>query len=232
MMAVNYWIEYNQLTINPHSLTAFTFMVSRRPARQNKAHQTKSKKSNGFVRIISGKFKGKKLPVTDSQGLRPTTDRVKETLFNWLMFQVHGSRVLDCFSGSGSLGFEALSREAAQLVMIEKDPAVAKQLKQNLNLLNSKDTDHNAQVIEQDCLSYLTQAQTQFDLVFVDPPFRLGLAEKTCNLLTQSDLLAEDAYIYVETESDLNAISYPENWHLLKEKTAGQVSYRLFQYQK
>lgn len=207
-------------------------MVSRRPVRQNKANQTKTKKSTGFVRIISGKFKGKKLPVKDSQGLRPTTDRVKETLFNWLMFQVHGSRVLDCFSGSGSLGFEALSREAEQLIMIEKDPAVAKQLKQNLNLLSKNDANLNAQVIEQDCLSYLAQTQTQFDLVFVDPPFRLGLAEQACHLLAQSDLLTDDAYIYVETESELKTSSYPDNWQLLKEKTAGQVCYRLFQHQK
>ncbi|MCU4676602.1 16S rRNA (guanine(966)-N(2))-methyltransferase RsmD [Catenovulum sp. 2E275] len=205
-------------------------MPARRPNRSH-AHKTTQHKNTGFIRIISGRFKGKKLPVQDSQGLRPTTNRVKETLFNWLMFNVNGAKVLDCFAGSGSLGFEALSREAASVTLVEKTPQVAKQLKQNLQQITQSqhNTDLQAEVIEQDCLTFLNQCQNQFDLVFIDPPFRLGLAEKTCQLLIQNHLLSSDALIYVETESELKDIFWPANWQILKEKTAGQVCYRLFQ---
>lgn len=199
---------------------------------KNRSNQKTSthNKSVGQVRIISGKFKGKKLPVQDSQGLRPTTDRVKETLFNWLMFNVNNARVLDCFAGSGSLGFEALSRHAKEVTLLEKSPAVARQLKQNLTQLMQSPLaeDCQGEVIEDDCLLYLQNCHKQFDIIFIDPPFRLGLAEKSCQLIAQQKLLTEDGLIYVETEAELNARFWPDNWQILKEKKAGQVCYRLF----
>ncbi|AWB66572.1 16S rRNA (guanine(966)-N(2))-methyltransferase RsmD [Saccharobesus litoralis] len=189
-------------------------------SRQN----TKKATQSGTVRIIAGLWKGKKLAVLDSQGLRPTTDRVKETLFNWLMFDVADNRVLDCFAGSGSLGFEALSRGAAHVTLIEKDKQAARQLTQNADLLNP----NALQVIHNDSLQFIAQNKQAYDLVFIDPPFRCGLAEKTIQALVDNQALNNQALVYVETEKELASPFWPEDWQLIKEKNAGQVSCRLF----
>ncbi|BFU61079.1 MULTISPECIES: 16S rRNA (guanine(966)-N(2))-methyltransferase RsmD [Rodentibacter] len=185
--------------------------------------------AKGEVRIIAGRWRGRKLPVLDSEGLRPTGDRVKETLFNWLMPYIHEAECLDGFAGSGSLGFEALSRQAKKVTFLERDKAVANQLKKNLQTL--KCAAEQAQVFNQSCLDFLKQAQNQphFDVVFLDPPFHLGLAEQAISLLTENNWLRPNALIYVETEKD-KRLDPPENWTLLKEKITGQVSYRLYQY--
>lgn len=193
--------------------------------RQVKA--TNNKSANGFIRIISGQFRGRKLPVKDVQGLRPTTDRIKETVFNWLMQDTRGAAVLDCFAGSGGLGFEALSRFAQRATFFELDKGAALQLKENISTLKLD----NAVIKQDNSLSLLANnAQNeQFDLVFVDPPFRQNLAEKTCFLLEENNWLTAQALIYVEVESELNSLNIPDNWMLLKEKTAGQVICRLYQ---
>ena len=180
----------------------------------------------GEVRIISGQWRGRKLTVLDAEGLRPTTDRVKETLFNWLMHDIDGAAVLDCFAGSGSLAFEALSRHAISATLIEREAAQARQLQHNISKLNC----NNASVIQQDSLSYLnTAASARFDLVFIDPPFRKDLALPCCQLLEQYNWLTDNALIYLETEKELPIAQLPANWRLLKEKVAGQLAYRLYQ---
>lgn len=182
----------------------------------------------GFVRIISGQWRGRKLPVADVIGLRPTTDRVKETLFNWLMHDVADSTVLDCFSGSGALAFEALSRYAGYATLIEKDPAQAKRLQGLLASLNVS----QANVINSDCLRYLAQpASRQYQIVLVDPPFRQNLALPCCQLLEQQGWLSPNALIYLEAEKELPLTDMPANWKLLKEKVAGQLAYRLWSNQ-
>ena len=193
--------------------------------RQAKAANNKS--ANGFIRIISGQFRGRKLPVKDVQGLRPTTDRIKETVFNWLMQDTRGAAVLDCFAGSGGLGFEALSRFADHAVFFELDKSAASQLKENISTLKLD----NAVVKRGNSLSLLEQntQNEQFDLIFVDPPFRQNLTEKSCFLLEKNNWLSAQALIYVEVESELSDLSTPDNWMLLKEKTAGQVICRLYQ---
>lgn len=180
----------------------------------------------GEVRIISGQWRGRKLAVLDAEGLRPTTDRVKETLFNWLMHDIDGATVLDCFAGSGSLAFEALSRHAKSATLIEREAAQARQLQHNISKLNC----NNASVVQQDCISYLNNATaTQFDVVFIDPPFRKNLALPCCQLLEQYNWLTDTALIYLETEKELTIAQLPANWRLLKEKIAGQLAYRLYQ---
>ena len=176
--------------------------------------------TKGEVRIIAGLWRGRKLPVLNSEGLRPTGDRVKETLFNWLMPYIHQSECLDGFAGSGSLGFEALSRQAKKVTFLELDKTVANQLKKNLQTL--KCSSEQAEVINQ------TQNQPHFDVVFLDPPFHFNLAEQAINLLCENNWLKPNALIYVETEKDKLLIT-PENWTLLKEKITGMVSYRLYQ---
>ncbi|CCQ09522.1 16S rRNA (guanine(966)-N(2))-methyltransferase [Pseudoalteromonas luteoviolacea B = ATCC 29581] len=160
----------------------------------------------------------------DVEGLRPTTDRVKETLFNWLMNDVRGTNVLDCFAGSGGLGFEALSRFAESVTFIEKDKSAASQIKANIATLKSD----NALVIEDDALTALNKsAERQFDLVFIDPPFRKGLAEPICQILETQKWLTDNALVYVEVETEI-LFTAPDNWTLLKDKEAGQVAYRLY----
>ncbi|MDF7667885.1 16S rRNA (guanine(966)-N(2))-methyltransferase RsmD [Orbaceae bacterium ESL0727] len=181
---------------------------------------------NGTIRIISGKWRGRKLPVLDKAGLRPTTDRVKETLFNWLMPILQGSICLDCFAGSGSLGFEAASRGAQRVILLEKDQSTFKQLEKNNRLLQS----HCVTVYWMDTLTWLRQpAKNQFDLVFIDPPFHQGLIEKTVMLLEENQWLNAGAYIYIESEIDHNLQAYiPPHWQLHREKVTGQVHSYLF----
>jgi 16S rRNA (guanine966-N2)-methyltransferase len=180
----------------------------------------------GEVRVISGKWRGRKLAVLNAEGLRPTTDRVKETLFNWLMHDISGATVLDCFAGSGSLAIEALSRYAVHATLVERDAGLARHLKQNLQKLSCD----NAQVVNQDCLSLLsTMATQQYNVVFIDPPFRKGLALPCCQALERQQWLADNALVYLETEKELTTTEIPANWRLLKEKIAGQLAYRLYQ---
>ena len=182
----------------------------------------------GFVRIISGQWRGRRLPVLNAEGLRPTTDRVKETLFHWLMQETAGRTVLDCFSGSGSLALEALSRHACFATMLELDKTAVRQLQQHLQTLKC----NNAEVIAGSCLLYLQRQPTrQYDLVFLDPPFRQNLLLPCAALLEQQNWLSDDALIYVECEKELPLSQLPANWRLLKESVAGQLAYRLYQRQ-
>ena len=199
---------------------------------RNKKQTTSTGK--GQIRIIAGQYRGRKLPVLMAEGLRPTTDRVKETVFNWLMPYIQNALCLDCFAGSGSLGFEAISRGAQHATLLELNNAAAKQLKQNAQLLNAE----NINIKQVDSLAFLNSStpvdlDTQpFDLVFLDPPFNKQLVEKSALLLNEG-WLAPNALVYVEMESHSNhknnQQSIPNNWRLLKEKTAGQVAYQLYQ---
>lgn len=197
-------------------------MPPRKP--QRAAAPTTGGGRGGFIRLISGQWKGRKLPVRDVEGLRPTTDRVKETVFNWLAGDVRGSRCLDLFAGSGSLGFEALSRYADCVIMIERDPLAARQLQQNLQQLGS----NQGQVIQADARQWLSGPAQPFDLVFLDPPFRQDLLPQVCQLLEQGGWLTDQALIYLEREREGNAPALPANWQLLKDKQAGQVCYQLY----
>ncbi|OOE98778.1 16S rRNA (guanine(966)-N(2))-methyltransferase RsmD [Salinivibrio sp. IB643] len=180
----------------------------------------------GSVRIIAGRWRGRKLAVQDAQGLRPTTDRVKETVFNWLAPYLPEARCLDIFAGSGGLGFEALSRGASWVHFCEKHPAAAKQLRANVDHLGAQ----NAHIDCGDALALLATAPKDgpYDIVFVDPPFHQGLLEDTLATLDANHWLAPNACVYVEAESDLEACQIPAHWHCHREKRAGQVNYRLY----
>ncbi|EOC0059799.1 16S rRNA (guanine(966)-N(2))-methyltransferase [Cronobacter turicensis] len=179
---------------------------------------------SGQIRIIGGQWRGRKLPVPDSPGLRPTTDRLRETLFNWLAPYLVGARCLDCFAGSGALGLEALSRYAADATLLEMERGVAQQLQKNLATLKSS----AAKVVNTNTLNFLSQNGEPHDIVFVDPPFRKGLLEETLNLLETRGWLAPQALIYVESEVENGLPPVPASWQLHREKVAGQVAYRLY----
>ena len=184
----------------------------------------------GTCRIIGGKWRGRKIKFNDAEGLRPTTDRVRETVFNWLQPYIYQSRCLDCFAGSGVLGLEALSRGADEVVFIEQNIKTVKGLRENIQLLDAS----KATVFHQETLAWLQSAATNinlkqhFDLVFLDPPFHSGLLAKSCALLASSGCLAEDAIIYIEHAANADIV-LPDNWDCVKHKSSGQVSYKLFE---
>jgi len=186
--------------------------------------QSNKNAAKGNIRIIAGQHRGRKLPVLMADGLRPTTDRVKETVFNWLMPYIQDATCLDCFAGSGGLGFEALSRGAKTVTFVELNKAAAQQLSANKALLNAS----NIEIHATNAINFLQQTQQKFSLVFIDPPFRKGLAQQAAEAISQHGL-TENALIYVEMEVDNNTQVMPKNWQLLKEKVAGQVVYRLYQ---
>ena len=193
----------------------------------NSKPQKQTLKAMGEVRVIAGLWRGRKLPVLNAEGLRPTTDRVKETLFNWLMMDVANARCLDCFAGSGSLGIEALSRQAQAVVFLEKFANAAQQLKKNLASLKTD----KATVINTDTLTYLSQKNSTepFEIIFIDPPFHHNFVPQVLTLLQQNNWLAENALIYVETEKNHPPLLLAENWQIIKEKSAGMVTSRLIQ---
>lgn len=202
---------------------------SKKPANDKRAKQANHHSAaTGMVRIISGQWRGRKLPVLTGDGLRPTTDRTKETLFNWLMTDITGLRCLDAFAGSGSLGFEALSRGAKHVTFIEKNKAAAQQLNKNLQLL--KVALQSAEVMQGDALMKIAQCDDKpFDLIFLDPPFQQSLVEPALSQIVQHNLLQPGGLLYLEMEEPEPTAIDPAYWNTIKLKTTGQFSYRLLQ---
>lgn len=180
------------------------------------------------LRIIGGKWRGRKLAIADIDGLRPTGDRIRETVFNWLMGRIVESRCVDLFAGSGALGLECLSRGAAEVTLLEKHPLAVSQLRQHCQLLDAK----SAKVVECDTLLWLEKATVaatgMFDIVFIDPPFAADLWAEVIAKLDASNILSPNAIIYMETSKN-HLLRTPAHWQLLKEKQSGQVCYRLYQ---
>lgn len=181
--------------------------------------------ANNQLRIIGGLWRGRKLSFPDVDGLRPTGDRIRETLFNWLAPEIQGSRCLDLFAGSGALGIEALSRGAAASIMVERDVKAAAQLKSNLEILKAE----AGRIVNADALSLLQKGNTDepYHIIFIDPPFQLKLWQAVIEALEAGNWLAENATIYIESSRD-DDYHPPINWQLHRDKHAGAVSYRLF----
>lgn len=176
----------------------------------------------GQLRIIAGQWRGRRLPVTAAAGLRPTADRNRETLFNWLQGDLQGARVLDLFAGTGALGLEALSRGAASAVLVERHRRAASALKAAIEQLDATALAH---VITDDALRFLKRPPAaKFDLVFIDPPFQSTLLASVMPLLTQGEWLNPGAQIYLEAAS---APMLPEHWTLRRGQSAGGVWYGL-----
>lgn len=177
------------------------------------------------LRIIGGTWRGRRLRFPDSAAIRPTPDRVRETLFNWLAGRVTGARCLDLFAGSGALGLEALSRGAASVHFVEQDAAAARELGRLLEEWGARD----ASVRRGDALAVLGGTSELFDLVFLDPPFASDLGARAADRLERRGWLAARALIYVECAARAALPSLPERWALLKSKRAGEVGYHLYE---
>ena len=171
------------------------------------------------VRIIGGQWRRRVLKFPDSEGLRPTPDRVRETLFNWLGQELDGWHCLDLFAGSGALGFEAASRGAAQVVMIEQAPRVLAALQANAELIGAAAA---VEIRRGDALQYLASTKAKFDLIFLDPPYNKGWIPRLEPLLP--GVLNEDAALYVEAEHELEALG---EWRTVRHGKAGEVYFHL-----
>jgi len=173
--------------------------------------------SKGKIRIIAGEYRGRRIAVPDRPGLRPTPDRVRETLFNWLGQSLEGLSCLDLFAGSGALGFEAASRGAARVVMVEQDRAAFQALEKSLESLNTR----QVELVFGDAFAFLKRKET-FDVVFLDPPFGQNALPTVFRQLRP----AQGMRVYVEAEAPFTADA---GWRELKRARAGQVSYQLFE---
>ena len=181
----------------------------------------------GRLRIVAGLWRSRLLDIADAEGLRPTSERIRETLFNWLAPTIHGARCLDLFAGTGALGLEALSRGAREAVFVEQSPVAARQLETNIGIVGAQAA---ANVVQGDGLRYLGSAPAgSFNIVFLDPPFAADLLDETCRLLAENRLLAAGGLVYLEMERTQDAPSLPDGWQVLKNKTAGNVRYMLVQ---
>ena len=190
------------------------------------ARKTKDKKKSqtGQLRIVAGNWRSRLLQIADVPGLRPTSERIRETLFNWLAPGIHGARCLDLCAGTGALGLEALSRGAGELVFVERSAVAFRTLEGNIALLGGA----NAEVLNDDAREYLLGPSTKpFDIVFLDPPFAADLMDELCRLLTEQRWLADGARIYIEMDKDQPELLIPPGWQVLKNKTAGKVRYML-----
>ncbi len=178
----------------------------------------------GRLRIVAGIWRSRLLDIADVPGLRPTSTRIRETLFNWLALGLPGARCLDLCAGTGALGLEALSRGAASAVFVERSAIATRMLRANIATLQAT----SAEVLQMDALDFSqAQASDPFDLVFLDPPFAADMLNDLCRLLSDRKLLASNARIYLELDRDRPEPELPEGWQVLKNKTAGNVRYML-----
>ncbi len=189
--------------------------------------QRSSTSGSGTVRIIAGEFRSRKLPVVEVAGLRPTTDRIRETLFNWLQHSTVSAHCLDMYAGTGALGFEAASRGAAKVVMIEQDRNAFSGLHQSVELLKTE----KVELINTNALTWLEggieTAELEFDIIFVDPPFDQNLALKSLEKLMCSSCIKSGTLIYLEENAQADQITLPETLEIIKQAKAGQVKYSL-----
>ncbi|WP_440996129.1 16S rRNA (guanine(966)-N(2))-methyltransferase RsmD [Arhodomonas sp. SL1] len=177
------------------------------------------------LRIIAGQWRGRRLSFPDSGGLRPTAERVRETLFNWLRSAVAGSRCLDLFAGSGALGLEAASRGATEVVCVERSGRTAAALRENVALLGAGE---RVRVIRADARRFLEGAGAPFDIVFLDPPFNSAIIGAASAALERNGWLVPGAWIYVESDRHGTAPALPPEWICRRHGVAGGVDYRLY----
>lgn len=175
------------------------------------------------MRLVAGRWRGRLLPVAEAGRLRPTPDRVRETLFNWLRDDVEGARCLDLFAGTGALGFEAASRGAKAVVMVERERGVAAALESAVRALGAD----NVEVVCADALAWSPPAGGPFDIVFLDPPYTGPAPEAALARLDRLDALAAHCLVYIETDRDPAGIGLPPGWRFLHARRAGRVRYHL-----
>ena len=187
------------------------------------------KHSANQLRIIGGRWRGRKIGFPATEGLRPTADRIRETLFNWLGQSLTGVRALDLFAGSGALGFEALSRGAAAVIFVDPTAPVCDSIRTSISTLIDGEDDKHTVVYQQTAADFLHSApKHSVDLLFVDPPFAEHMHDEVIRLIDQSNILAPDAMVYVESPIESRFV-LPESWQEYRQKTTSSIRYQLIQ---
>ena len=197
-------------------------MVSTMTVFSNTEFSVKANQQKNQLRLIAGTWRGRKLPFAPVPGLRPTPDRVRETLFNWLSPVIREARCLDLFAGSGALGFEAASRGAAEVILVDSHAEVIHSLRQQIDVLDAR----QVRAVQSGCNRYLDSQAQPMDIVFLDPPYHENLLPGCIGQLESAGWLANEAWIYIETGRD-NAPELPGNWVPWRSTSVGQVSVHL-----
>lgn len=203
---------------------------NKKPKQKNGAAQNSNNRSTkNQLRVIGGQFRGRKLSFESAQGLRPTLDQVRETLFNWLSADIHEAKCLDLFAGSGALGFEALSRGASSVTFVDNNPKAINSIESNLTLLSSNLEKNHAikqsRTKNQTSMQFLKNAHEQFDLVFLDPPYQLGFIQQTLDKLDL--IITSNTLIYIEMEANLSTAFLQDAWEVVKMKSSSRLAYGL-----
>ena len=199
-------------------------------ARKSKKKRPGSSTKPGHVRIIGGEWRGRRLPVVDLPGLRPSGDRARETLFNWLQPHLHGARCVDLFAGTGVLGLEAYSRGAAEVTLVENTPLAAQTLRATLVKLKLPGAKSGVRLVETDALKWLQACEPgSLDIVFIDPPFGIRLETQVMTLLAENELVSAGGLVYIETARNSPPVHPGLGWEIVKEKTLGEVRMLLLQ---
>jgi 16S rRNA (guanine966-N2)-methyltransferase len=193
-------------------------MMTKTPGAANKKHRP------GRLRIVAGKWRSRLLDIADLPGLRPTSERIRETLFNWLAPSIEGARCLDLFAGTGALGFEALSRGATSVVFVDSSRRATRAIEKSTKVLNATE----AVIHCVDATDYVCDsARASFDIIFLDPPFADDRLETLCRLIEERGILAPGGRVYLEQDRAQPEPQLPGTWRILKNKTAGNVRYML-----
>lgn len=197
--------------------------MARGQARSNRNSRGNPESPPGRLRIVAGIWRSRVLDIVDAPGLRPTPERVRETLFNWLAPRISGARCLDLFAGSGALGFEALSRGARSVVFIDENLDVVRALRRNAGRLGAD----GAVIHRADARDFLQDNEAAYDVIFLDPPFADDDLNELCRLIAERGLVAPGGKVYLEQDRGRGLPGLPDGWQVLKEKQAGNVSYAL-----
>ncbi len=193
--------------------------------KKSSSNKTSMRRGAQQLRIIGGDWRSRRIQFADAPGLRPTMDKVRETVFNWLQWDIEGKFVLDAFAGSGALGYEALSRGAKEVTFLEFNTTAASCIRESLQSLNAS----NAHVHQTDAIAWLAQQANleQFDVIFLDPPFGRELLSPAVEIIAQKANVGCLVYVEVEANADLSCI--PENWLETKRKDGKEFSFMLFE---
>jgi 16S rRNA (guanine966-N2)-methyltransferase len=197
-------------------------MLSRLMTRDVKGASRRLNSPANRLRIIAGRWRGVPIVFPPLTQVRPTPDRVRETIFNWLQPEIAGANCLDLFAGSGALGFEALSRGAQHVVFVDRDPQLARHLQETATKLGTLDIE----IVSTDALKYLQRPAQPFNIVFLDPPYASNVLSEVCAQLADG-WLAPNALVYLEAPADAGLPALPASWSVHRSKQAGQVGYHL-----
>ncbi|CAL4317723.1 16S rRNA (guanine(966)-N(2))-methyltransferase RsmD [Buchnera aphidicola] len=183
------------------------------------------KRTFNTIKIISGYLKGRNITLINHVYLRPTLHRIRETLFNWIEKKIYNANCLDCFSGSGALSIESISRYAKYVTLIENNKKILNNIKKNIKKLNIQ----NIEILNVNALVWLKKTYQKYDIIFLDPPYYNNILQKSITIIDKNNLIKNTGYIYIEKDKKKN-IHYPKTWYIHKKKSTSNIDYSIYIY--